>query len=146
VIGPMLAHRGDALPVSALPCDGTWPTGTARWEKRNIAATVPVWESDLCVQCGKCLLVCPHAVIRAKVATPATLQAAPEGFREAPARDPAFTGQRFTIQVGVEDCTGCQLCVEVCPARDRQEPKRKALNMAPQPAVARGASRQPEPA
>ncbi|MFN7629896.1 MAG: pyruvate:ferredoxin (flavodoxin) oxidoreductase [Cyanobacteriota bacterium] len=132
VIGPMLAHRGDALPVSALPCDGTWPTGTARWEKRNIAATVPVWESDLCVQCGKCLLVCPHAVIRAKVATPATLQAAPEGFREAPARDPAFTGQRFTIQVGVEDCTGCQLCVEVCPARDRQEPKRKALNMAPQ--------------
>jgi pyruvate-ferredoxin/flavodoxin oxidoreductase len=133
VIGPMLAHRGDALPVSAIPCDGTWPTGTARWEKRNIAAAVPVWESDLCVQCGKCLLVCPHAVIRAKVATPEALEAAPEGFREAPARDPAFTGQRFTIQVGVEDCTGCQLCVEVCPARDRQEPKRKALNMAPQP-------------
>ncbi|MFN9628870.1 MAG: pyruvate:ferredoxin (flavodoxin) oxidoreductase, partial [Cyanobacteriota bacterium] len=132
VIGPMLAHRGDALPVSAIPCDGTWPTGTARWEKRNIAAAVPVWESDLCVQCGKCLLVCPHAVIRAKVATPEALEAAPEGFREAPARDPAFTGQRFTIQVGVEDCTGCQLCVEVCPARDRQEPSRKALNMAPQ--------------
>jgi pyruvate-ferredoxin/flavodoxin oxidoreductase len=132
VIGPMLAHRGDALPVSALPCDGTWPTGTARWEKRNIAAAVPVWESDLCVQCGKCLLVCPHAVIRAKLASPEALQAAPEGFRQAPARDPAFPDQRFTIQVGVEDCTGCQLCVEVCPARDRQEPKRKALNMAPQ--------------
>jgi pyruvate-ferredoxin/flavodoxin oxidoreductase len=132
VIAPMLAHRGDALPVSAIPCDGTWPTGTARWEKRNIAAAVPVWESDLCVQCGKCLLVCPHAVIRAKVAPPEALAGAPEGFREAPARDPEFAGQRFTIQVAVEDCTGCQLCVEVCPARDRQEPKRKALNMAPQ--------------
>jgi pyruvate-ferredoxin/flavodoxin oxidoreductase len=132
VIAPMLAHRGDALPVSALPCDGTWPTGTARWEKRNLASDVPVWESDLCVQCGKCVMVCPHAVIRAKVATPAALETAPEGFREAAARDPAFAGQRFTIQVAVEDCTGCQLCVEVCPARDRQEPKRKALNMAPQ--------------
>jgi pyruvate-ferredoxin/flavodoxin oxidoreductase len=132
VIGPMLAHHGDALPVSALPCDGTWPTGTSRWEKRNIASAVPVWESDLCVQCGKCLLVCPHAVIRAKVATPEALRDAPEGFRETAARDPAFANQRFTIQVSVEDCTGCQLCVEVCPARDRQEPKRKALNMAPQ--------------
>ncbi|MFN9623682.1 MAG: pyruvate:ferredoxin (flavodoxin) oxidoreductase [Cyanobacteriota bacterium] len=132
VIGPMLAHRGDALPVSAIPCDGTWPTGTSRWEKRNIAAAVPVWESDLCVQCGKCLLVCPHAVIRAKVAPAEALADAPEGFRQAPARDPAFAGERFTIQVAVEDCTGCQLCVEVCPARDRQEPKRKALNMAPQ--------------
>ncbi|MEB3242016.1 MAG: pyruvate:ferredoxin (flavodoxin) oxidoreductase [Cyanobacteriota bacterium] len=132
VIAPMLAHRGDGLPVSALPCDGTWPTGTARWEKRNIADAVPVWESDLCVQCGKCLLVCPHAVIRAKVAAPEALVGAPEGFRLAPARDPAFAGQSFTIQVGVEDCTGCQLCVEVCPARDRQEPARKALNMAPQ--------------
>ncbi|MFN6338481.1 MAG: pyruvate:ferredoxin (flavodoxin) oxidoreductase [Cyanobacteriota bacterium] len=132
VIAPMLAHRGDGLPVSALPCDGTWPTGTARWEKRNIAAAVPVWESDLCVQCGKCLLVCPHAVIRAKVAAPEALEGAPEGFRQVAARDPAFEGQRFTIQVGVEDCTGCQLCVEVCPARDRREPRRKALNMAPQ--------------
>ena len=132
VIAPMLAHRGDTLPVSALPCDGTWPTGTARWEKRNLATDVPVWESDLCVQCGKCVMVCPHAVIRAKVASPAALAAAPEGFREVAARDPAFAGQRFTIQVAVEDCTGCQLCVEVCPARDRREPKRKALNMAPQ--------------
>jgi pyruvate-ferredoxin/flavodoxin oxidoreductase len=132
VIAPMLDLRGDDLPVSALPCDGTWPTGTARWEKRNIAASVPVWESDLCVQCGKCVLVCPHAVIRAKVAAPEAFAAAPEGFRQAPARDPAFAGQTFTIQVAVEDCTGCNLCVEVCPARDRREPKRKALNMAPQ--------------
>jgi pyruvate-ferredoxin/flavodoxin oxidoreductase len=132
VIAPMLAHRGEGLPVSALPCDGTWPTGTARWEKRNLASDVPAWESDLCVQCGKCVMVCPHAVIRAKVMAPEALQTAPEGFREAAARDPAFDGQRFTIQVAVEDCTGCQLCVEVCPARDRQEPRRKALNMAPQ--------------
>ena len=132
VIGPMLERRGDALPVSALPCDGTWPVGTARWEKRNIADAVPVWETDLCVQCGKCVLVCPHAVIRAKVGAPEAFAAAPEGFRTAPARDPAFAGQTFTIQVAAEDCTGCALCVEVCPARDRSEPKRKAINMAPQ--------------
>ena len=118
--------------MSALPCDGTWPVGTARWEKRNIAAAVPVWETDLCVQCGKCVLVCPHAVIRAKVGAPEVFAAAPEGFRTAPARDPAFAGQTFTIQVAAEDCTGCALCVEVCPARDRSEPKRKAINMAPQ--------------
>ena len=132
VIAPMLERRGDALPMSALPCDGTWPVGTAQWEKRNIAEAVPVWESDLCVQCGKCVLVCPHAVIRAKVGEPAAFAAAPEGFRTAPARDPAFAGQTFTIQVAAEDCTGCALCVEVCPARDRSEPKRKAINMAPQ--------------
>jgi pyruvate-ferredoxin/flavodoxin oxidoreductase len=132
VIGPMLERRGDALPVSALPCDGTWPVGTAKWEKRNIAESVPVWESDLCVQCGKCVLVCPHAVIRAKAVAPEALAAAPQGFRQAPARDPAFAGQAFTIQVATEDCTGCRLCVEVCPARDRTEPKRKAINMAPQ--------------
>ena len=132
VIAPMLERRGDALPVSALPCDGTWPVGTARWEKRNIAAEVPVWESDLCVQCGKCVLVCPHAVIRAKVAEPEAFAAAPEGFRTAPARDHAFAGQTFTIQVAAEDCTGCALCVAVCPARDRSEPRRKAINMATQ--------------
>jgi pyruvate-ferredoxin/flavodoxin oxidoreductase len=132
VIGPMLERRGDGLPVSALPCDGTWPVGTARWEKRNIAAEVPVWETDLCVQCGKCVLVCPHAVIRAKVGAPEVFAAAPEDFRTAPARDPAFAGQTFTLQVAAEDCTGCALCVEVCPARDRSEPRRKAINMAPQ--------------
>jgi len=132
VISPMLERRGDALPVSALPCDGTWPVGTARWEKRNIADAVPVWETDLCVQCGKCVLVCPHAVIRAKVGDAEVFTAAPEGFRTAPARDPAFAGQTFTIQVAAEDCTGCALCVEVCPARDRSEPTRKAINMAPQ--------------
>ena len=132
VIAPLLDLRGDQLPVSALPCDGTWPTGTARWEKRNIADAVPVWESDLCVQCGKCVMVCPHAVIRAKAVEPAALEAAPAGFRQAPARDPAFEGMAFTIQVAVEDCTGCRLCVEVCPVHDRSEPRRKALNMEPQ--------------
>ncbi len=132
VIGPMLERRGDELPVSALPCDGTWPVGTAKWEKRNIAPSIPVWETDLCVQCGKCVMVCPHAVIRAKAVVPEALAAAPEGFLQAPARDPAFSGQAFTLQVAAEDCTGCSLCVEVCPARDRTEPKRKAINMAPQ--------------
>ncbi|MEI6029771.1 MAG: pyruvate:ferredoxin (flavodoxin) oxidoreductase [Synechococcaceae cyanobacterium ELA739] len=132
VIGPLLQRRGDELPVSAMPCDGTWPTGTARWEKRNIAESVPLWESDLCVQCGKCVMVCPHAVIRAKVVPTETLAAAPEGFRQAPARDGDFAGQAFTLQVSAADCTGCSLCVEVCPARDRSEPKRKAINMVPQ--------------
>ena len=132
VVGPLLERRGDSLPVGALPCDGTWPVGTARWEKRNIAEAVPVWHSDLCVQCGKCVLVCPHAVIRAKVVDPAALAGAPEGFLQAPARDPAFAGQSFSLQVSVEDCTGCSICVEVCPVRDRLEPRRKAITMEPQ--------------
>ena len=129
---PQLQRRGDQLPVSALPCDGSFATATSRLEKRNIAEQVPVWEPDLCVQCGKCVMVCPHAVIRAKVCDPAALAAAPAGFRSAPARDQHWQGPSFTIQVSAEDCTGCNLCVEVCPARDRSEPRRKALNMAPQ--------------
>ncbi|QPN55764.1 pyruvate:ferredoxin (flavodoxin) oxidoreductase [Synechococcus sp. CBW1107] len=132
LIAPQLARRGDRLPVSALPPDGTFPCGTARWEKRNIAESVPVWEADLCVQCGKCVMVCPHAVIRAKVVEPAALADAPEGFVSTPARDPHWSGLSFTLQVAGEDCTGCGLCVEVCPARDRTEPRRKAINMAPQ--------------
>jgi len=129
---PQLQHRGDALPVSALPCDGSFPTATSQWEKRNTAEQVPVWEPDLCVQCGKCVLVCPHAVIRAKLAPPQVLQGAPQGFRHTAARERGFAGEHFTIQVSAEDCTGCRLCVEVCPARDRSDPARKALNMAPQ--------------
>ncbi len=129
---PQLRRQADAVPVGAMPCDGSFPTGTAQWEKRNIAEAIPVWEPDLCVQCGKCVMVCPHAVIRAKVCGPEALTDAPEGFRSAAARDPHAPGQTFTIQVAGEDCTGCSLCVEVCPARDRSEPRRKAINMAPQ--------------
>lgn len=129
---PQLQRCAEELPVSALPCDGSFPTGTAQWEKRNITEAIPVWEPDLCVQCGRCILVCPHAVIRAKLAEPAALEEAPEGFRSAPARDRHWGNQAFTIQVAAEDCTGCSLCVEVCPARDPQERQRKALNMAPQ--------------
>ena len=129
---PQFQHRGDQLPVSALPCDGSFATGTSRLEQRNIAEEVPVWEPDLCVQCGKCLLVCPHAVIRAKVCNPAQLEDAPAGFRSAPARDHQWSTESFTIQVAGDDCTGCRLCVEICPARDRNQPERKALNMAAQ--------------
>lgn len=132
VLGAMLARKGDQIPVSALPADGTYPSGTSCYEKRNISDTVPVWEPDLCVQCGKCLVVCPHSVIRAKVYESAALETAPEAFKHVPARDPVWGDRLFTIQVSTEDCTGCQLCVEVCPARDRQQPRRKALNMAAQ--------------
>ncbi len=132
VIAPQLARCGDRLPVSALPVDGTFPSGTARWEKRNIAAAIPVWDPDVCVQCGKCVMVCPHAVIRAKVIEPSALEGAPAGFASAPARDHHWAGQSFTLQVAAEDCTGCALCVEVCPARDRAAPRRKAIEMAPQ--------------
>ncbi|MCT0249084.1 pyruvate:ferredoxin (flavodoxin) oxidoreductase [Synechococcus sp. CS-205] len=132
LIAPQLARQGDRLPVSSLPPDGTFPCGTARWEKRNIAESVPVWEADLCVQCGKCVMVCPHAAIRANVVEPSALADAPEGFASTAARDPHWSGLSFTLQVAGEDCTGCSLCVEVCPARDRTEPRRKAINMAPQ--------------
>jgi pyruvate-ferredoxin/flavodoxin oxidoreductase len=132
LIAPQLARQGERLPVSALPVDGTFACGTARWEKRNIAEAIPVWDPEVCVQCGKCVMVCPHAVIRAKVVEPQELQAAPTGFLSAPARDQHWAGQSFTLQVAAEDCTGCSLCVEICPARHRGEPRRKAINMAPQ--------------
>ncbi len=128
-IAKMILREGDSLPVSAFPADGTYPTGTTQYEKRNVALEVPVWEPDLCIQCGKCSMACPHAVIRMKVYDPALLDKAPEGFRSVDARGRAFAGQKFTVQVSVEDCTGCGLCVEVCPVKDRQNPDRKALNM-----------------
>jgi pyruvate-ferredoxin/flavodoxin oxidoreductase len=127
----MMAGEGDRLPVSYLPADGTYPVGTTRWEKRAIAQDIPVWDENLCIQCGKCVLVCPHAVIRAKITAPDGLAQAPEGFRSAAARWPGRQQERFTIQVAPEDCTGCRLCVEVCPAKDKREPKHKALNMEP---------------
>lgn len=132
VTGEMIAGRGDLLPVSAFPEDGTYPVGTTRWEKRNIALDVPVWEPDLCIECGKCVMVCPHSTIRAKVCSPSDLAGAPAGFKSMPAKWREFPDKLYTIQVAVEDCTGCRLCVEVCPAKDKSNVSRKALNMQPQ--------------
>ncbi len=128
----MLAGKGDLLPVSAFTPDGTWPTGTAKWEKRNIAQEVPVWEEELCIQCNKCAFVCPHAAIRAKVYDPGHLEGAPETFKSLDYSAKDFAGAKYTIQVATEDCTGCNLCVEVCPGKDKQNPERKALFMADQ--------------
>ena len=133
VTAEMIAGRGNDLPVSAMPVDGTFPTATTQWEKRNIGLEVPVWETDLCIQCGKCVLVCPHAVIRAKLASKEDLASAPEGFKHCGAKfGKEFADQEFTLQVAVEDCTGCALCVEVCPAKDKTNTARKAINMAEQ--------------
>ncbi len=133
VLGPMIAGRGDELPVSALPCDGAFPTGTSRWEKRNLAAEVPVWDEEVCIQCAKCVMVCPHAVIRGKAYDPALLAGAPATFKSHDARLPEWKGMKFTLQVAVEDCTGCGICVDVCPARNKSETRLKAINMQPQP-------------
>jgi pyruvate-ferredoxin/flavodoxin oxidoreductase len=133
VLGPMIAGEGDTLPVSALPIDGTYPSGTARWEKRNIALEMPVWDPSLCIQCGKCVMVCPHAVIREKVYDPALLTGAPETFLSTEARFKEFPAMSYTLQVSPEDCTGCRLCVEACPVKDKRQVGHKAINMAPQP-------------
>jgi pyruvate-ferredoxin/flavodoxin oxidoreductase len=132
VTARMIAGDGDLLPVSALPVDGTYPSGTTQWEKRNIALEIPVWDEALCIQCGKCVLVCPHAVIRAKVYEPDRLANAPPTFKSASARWTEFQGQHYTLQVAPEDCTGCVLCVEVCPVKSKSEVRRKAINMMPQ--------------
>ncbi len=132
VLGTIIAGLGDELPVSAMPVDGTFPTGTAKWEKRNIAQQVPVWDEKICIQCGKCVLVCPHAVIRAKVYDSALLAGAPPTFKSA---KPAWRGweqMKYTLQVAPEDCTGCQLCVEICPVKSKSDASHRAVNMAPQ--------------
>src|SRR6185369_6041976 len=129
VTAPIIAGRGDQLPVSAFPLDGTYPVGTAAWERRNIAQDVPLWEQDLCIQCGKCVLVCPHATIRAKVCDKSDLANAPADFKRISAKWRELPDKLYTIQVAVEDCTGCQLCVEVCPAKDKSNPSRKSLHM-----------------
>jgi pyruvate-ferredoxin/flavodoxin oxidoreductase len=132
----MMAGKGDLLPVSAFPVDGTWPLGTTRWEKRRIADEVPVWDPKVCIQCNKCALVCPHATIRAKVYEPGELGRAPGPFRSADYRAAEFKGWKYTIQVAPEDCTGCNLCVVVCPAKDKSNPRHKAINMTPLRAAA----------
>jgi pyruvate-ferredoxin/flavodoxin oxidoreductase len=129
----MLAGKGDLLPVSAFPVDGTWPTATAQWEKRNIALEIPVWDERICIQCNKCALVCPHAAIRAKVYPSDYLKDAPPTFKAMDYKGKEFgPGAKYTIQVAPEDCTGCTLCVEVCPAKDKANPRHKSLEMAPQ--------------
>jgi pyruvate-ferredoxin/flavodoxin oxidoreductase len=127
----ILRGRGDELPVSAFDADGTFPSATSKYLKRGISAWIPVWEPQLCIQCGKCSLLCPHAVVRAKVYEKADLAGAPESFQFVPARHPSLEGQYYTVAVSPQDCTGCRVCVEVCPGKDRKEPKIKALNMKP---------------
>ena len=135
VTAVILANEGDRLPVSAFSADGTWPTDTARWEKRSIAQFIPEWDSTLCIQCNKCVFVCPHAAIRAKFYPEAALAGAPETFRSTAFRSRENPGHLYTLQVAAEDCTGCELCVAVCPAKDKKSPKRKAINMIPQEPV-----------
>ncbi|HEV2233564.1 MAG TPA: pyruvate:ferredoxin (flavodoxin) oxidoreductase [Terriglobia bacterium] len=129
VTARLLAGEGDLLPVSALPVDGTFPTGTAQWEKRDIATEIPVWDEELCIQCGKCVLVCPHSVIRAKIFQPELAAGSPPGFKSAKPRWKEFEHLRYVLQVAPEDCTGCTLCVQVCPAKSKSEVKHKAINM-----------------
>jgi pyruvate-ferredoxin/flavodoxin oxidoreductase len=130
VTATMLAGLGDALPVSAFPPDGTWPTGTTQWEKRNIAENVPIWKPDLCTQCNHCVAACPHSAIRAKVVPPEAMVNAPAELQSLDVKARDMRGQKYVLQVAPEDCTGCNLCVEVCPAKDRQNPEIKAINMA----------------
>jgi len=132
VLAPMIRGEGDLLPVSKLPVDGTYPSGTAQWEKRNTALEIPAWDTDLCIQCGKCVLVCPHSALRAKVYDDAALQAAPASFLSAPARWKNLPEMKYTLQVAPEDCTGCSLCVQVCPAKSKLDPAHRAIGMVPQ--------------
>jgi pyruvate-ferredoxin/flavodoxin oxidoreductase len=131
VTAAILAGHGDRLPVSAFPPDGTWPVGTSRWEKRAIAQEIPIWDPALCIQCNKCAFVCPHAAIRARVFEPSELKGAPAAFQSTNWRGADFSGSKFTIQVAPEDCTGCSLCVAVCPAKDKSNPRHKAIDMLP---------------
>jgi pyruvate-ferredoxin/flavodoxin oxidoreductase len=139
VTGEIIAGRGDALPVSVMLVDGAFPTGTAAFEKRNLALEIPVWETDLCTQCGKCVMVCPHSVIRSKIFSTDVLVDTPETFKQAPMLGKDFpVGLAISYQVAPEDCTGCTLCVDICPIRDKSNASRKALNMMPQPPLREG--------
>jgi len=132
VLGQIAGGHGDLLPVSAIPAGGAFPTGTAQWEKRNIAQFIPVWDKDLCIQCGKCVMVCPHAVIRAKVYSPELGDKSPATFQWAKPKWKAMDQERYTLQVAPEDCTGCAVCVDVCPVKSKSDASHKAINMAPQ--------------
>ena len=132
VLGKLASGFGDELPVSAFPIDGTFPTATAQFEKRNLAIDIPVWDEKTCIQCLKCVAICPHATIRAKVYDAAELKNVPTTFKVTDARVPEFKGLKFSLQVAAEDCTGCALCVDVCPAKNKTEAKLKAINMRPQ--------------
>jgi pyruvate-ferredoxin/flavodoxin oxidoreductase len=133
VTSQIITGDGDSLPVSAFPVDGTWPAATTQWEKRNLALEIPVWDPAVCIQCGKCALVCPHAAIRTKVYPPESLVGAPETYKAMDYKSRDLAGMKYTVQVAPEDCTGCGLCVESCPAKNKSQPKFKAINMAPQP-------------
>ncbi len=128
----MMKGKGDDVPVSQMPLDGTFPSATTQWEKRNIALEVPEWDAEVCIQCGKCAMVCPHATIRIKAYDEELTKNAPETFKWTEARGKEYDGLAYTIQVAVEDCTGCELCVEVCPAKNKRETGKKAINMVPQ--------------
>ncbi len=132
VLGEIAAGRGDQLPVSAIPAGGALPSGTSQWEKRNIAQFIPVWDRDLCIQCGKCVMVCPHAVIRSKVYSTELADKAPSTLKWAKPKWKGMEQERYTLQVAPEDCTGCAVCVEVCPVKSKSDASHKALNMAPQ--------------
>jgi pyruvate-ferredoxin/flavodoxin oxidoreductase len=129
VTSTLIAGRGDLLPVSAFPVDGTFPTGTTQYEKRRLATEIPVWEPDICIDCGKCAIVCPHAAIRMKVYEPSTISGAPAGFLSKSFRSRELDGHHLTVQVAPDDCTGCGICVDVCPAKDKSQVKRKSINM-----------------
>jgi pyruvate-ferredoxin/flavodoxin oxidoreductase len=131
VTARLMAGEGDLLPVSAMPVDGTFPSGTTRYEKRTIAKQIPIWEPDICIDCGKCAIVCPHATIRMKVFTPEAVSGAPAEFLQKPFRSKDLPGHHLTIQVAPDDCTGCGVCVDVCPAKSKTEIRRKAINMQP---------------
>ncbi len=134
-LGVIYGNRGELLPVSAFSPDGTFPTGTSQYEKRNLALEIPVWDEKTCIQCGKCVAICPHATIRMKVYDAKHLAGAPATFKSTDARSPEWKGLKWTLQVAPEDCTGCCLCVEVCPAKNKTEAKLKAINMRPQPPI-----------
>ena len=131
-IAEIISERGESLPVSMMPVDGTFPTATTQWEKRNIALEIPCWDPATCIQCGKCALVCPHAVIRGKIVDKEALAGAPEGFKSTTAKWKEFGDKAFVLQVAPEDCTGCRLCVQTCPAKNKSEVRLKAINMTEQ--------------